>query len=132
VLTGAVAIGFGLLHRELAKGYPDDITDGLGLTADQLDRVKDRTVTMGDTWAATIDVMGKYLTQGPIGDGLDWLNKRWNAWLDDLTKNTVNEVAVIVGFSHGRLSGHREQLAKPAGGLLGPYSQGVQLRGRRR
>lgn len=101
LVAGTAAVGFGLLHRELAKGYPDDITDGLGLTAEQLDRVKDRTVTMGDTWKATIDVMGKYLTQGPIGDGLDWLDKRWNAWLDDVTKNTVTEVATIVGVFIG-------------------------------
>lgn len=101
IAAGAAAASFALLHRELAKGYPKDITDGLNLTAEQLERVEDRTVTMGDTFMATLDVMGKYLLQGPLGDAIDDLNTRWNAWLDDITANTVTEVSNIIGFFIG-------------------------------
>lgn len=97
LLTGAVAAGFAMLNRELAKGYPDDITDGLALTEEQLARVESRTVTLGDTFGATLEVMAKYLTAGPIGDGIDHLESRWNSWLDEFTQNSVNEIATVVG-----------------------------------
>lgn len=97
IAAGATAAAFGLLHRELSKSYPKDITDGLGLTEEQLERVEDRTVTFGDTFAATMDVAAKYLMQGPLGAAIDDLNARWNAWLDDITANTVEEVATIIG-----------------------------------
>lgn len=101
LVAGAAAAGFALLHRELSKGYPKDITEGLDLTEEQLDRVKHKTVTMGDTFMATVEVMGRYLSSGPLGDALDAVNRSWNAWLDDLTKNTVTEVATIVGVFTG-------------------------------
>lgn len=101
IAAGAAAASFALLHRELSKGYPKDITDGLNLTEEQLERVEARTVTMGDTFAATLDVMANYLLQGPLGDAIDDLNTRWNAWLDDITANTVTEVSNIIGFFIG-------------------------------
>lgn len=101
LVTGAAAAGFALLHRELSKDYPKNVTDGLNLTEEQLDRVKHKAVTMGDTFMATLDVMGRYLNSGPLGDAIDAMNSRWNAWLDDLTKNTITEVATIVGVFTG-------------------------------
>lgn len=97
IVTGAVAAGFAMLNRELAKGYPQDITDGLGLTEEQLKRVESRTVTLGDTFGATMETMARYLTSGPIGDGIDHLESRWNSWLDEFTQNSVNEIANVVG-----------------------------------
>jgi len=97
LLTGAVSAGFAMLNRELAKGYPEDITAGLALTEEQLARVESRTVTLGDTFGATLEVMAKYLTAGPIGDGIDHLESRWNSWLDEFTRNSVNEVSNVVG-----------------------------------
>lgn len=96
-LAGAGALAFGLMHRELAKEYPKDITDGLGLTEEQLKRVEHRTVTMGDTFTATADVMGKYLRQGPLGEALDWLDQRWNATLDGITSAAFDGTASVVG-----------------------------------
>lgn len=97
LVAGAAAAGFGLLNRELSKGYPDDVTDGLGLTAEQLERVESRTVTLGDTFNATLDVMAKYLTSGPIGAALDWLAEKWNATLDFMAKVAFDGTAIIVG-----------------------------------
>jgi hypothetical protein len=96
-LAAAAAAGFALLNRELSKGYPKDITEGLGFTEDQLKRVESRTVTLGDTWKATLDVMGKYLRSGPIGDGLDWLDKRLAEFLDMTAKAFFEGTALIVG-----------------------------------
>lgn len=100
-LALGAAVGFGLLHRELAKSYPTDLTDGLGLTEEQLKRVKDRTVDVGDTFRATMDVAAKYLAQGPLGGAIDWVGKQWNSFLDDLAASTVREVATIVGVFTG-------------------------------
>lgn len=100
-IVGAAAGGFALLNRELQKGMPADLTEGLNLTEEQLKRVEDRTVTMGDTWQATLEVMGKYLTAGPIGDALSWLGKTWTATLDWITKAAFNTTAVVVGAFTG-------------------------------
>jgi hypothetical protein len=96
-VAGAAAAGFALMNRELAKDYPKDITDGLGLTEEQLKRVESRTVTMGDTFKSTLDVMGNYLTSGPLGSALDWLGEKWNATLDFMTKVAFEGTAVIIG-----------------------------------
>ena len=97
-VIGTIAAGFGLLHRELSKGYPKDITDGLGLTAEQLDRVKSRTVTFGDTVMATFTVIGRHIMAGPIGDALRWLGDRFSETLDFMVQFTVKSVAKIIAF----------------------------------
>lgn len=98
--AGAAA-AFGLMHRELSKGFPKDITEGLNLTEEQLERVESRTVTMGDTFKATLDVMGKYLMQGPVGDGIRWLDEKWDALLDFMAKAAFEGTARIMGLFLG-------------------------------
>ncbi len=100
-LAAAAAGGFALMHRELSKGIPDDLTQGMGLTEKQLERVKDRTVTMGDTFKATLQVMGKYLTSGPLGEALDWLGEKWNGLLDWMTNAAFEGTARIYGLFVG-------------------------------
>lgn len=107
IAAGATGAAFGLLHRELAKGYPDDLTKGLGLTEAQLERVEQKTVTFGDTFMATLTVVGRHIMDGPVGEGIDWLNEKWNAWLDDIGKNTVAEIANITGAFVGGYSAVR-------------------------
>lgn len=98
VVIGAAAAGFGLLHRELSRGYPKDITDGLGLTEEQLERVESRTVTFGDTFMATITVIGRHIMNGPIGEGLNYLGDRFSEFLDWLGSSFALGVAAIIGF----------------------------------
>ena len=83
VAAAGLATGaFALFHREMARGYPDDITEGLGLTKEQLEQVESRTVTFGDTFMATLDVVGGYIMDGPVGDAINWLGEMWNGALD--------------------------------------------------
>ncbi|MDB5456222.1 MAG: putative tail component of prophage, partial [Caulobacter sp.] len=64
-VAAAAAAGFGLFHHELSKGYPKDITEGMNLTEEQLARVKDKAVTFGDTFMATLTVVGRHIMAGP-------------------------------------------------------------------
>jgi hypothetical protein len=96
IVAGAVAAAaglatgaFALFHRELSRGYPDDITEGLGLTKEQLLEVESRTVSMGDTFMATLDVLGGYIMDGPVGDAINWLGETWNGALDWMGENAV-------------------------------------------
>lgn len=50
---------FEVLHVNLARGIPNDLTRGLHLTEDQLKNVKDKTVTLGDTVQAVFKVAGE-------------------------------------------------------------------------
>lgn len=101
VAVGAVAAGFGLLHRELSKGYPKDITDGMNLTEEQLERVKTKTVSFGDTVQATFIVIGRHIMDGPIGDALKWLGGAFSATMDFIVKTAVGSMANVVGVFVG-------------------------------
>lgn len=100
VLAG-VAAGFGLLHRELSKGYPDDITKGLGLTEEQLDRVKSKTVTFGDTVMATFTVAGRHIMNSPVGDALRWLGEFFSKTMDVIARSVIDVTALTVGAFNG-------------------------------
>lgn len=96
IVAGAVAAAaglatgaFALFHRELSRGYPDDITEGLGLTKEQLLEVESRTVSMGDTFMSVLDVVGGYIMDGPVGDAINWLGETWNGALDWMGENAV-------------------------------------------
>lgn len=103
--VAVVAAGFALMHRELSKGYPKDITDGLGLTAEQLERVKTKTVSFGDTVQATFIVIGRHIMNGPIGDALKWLGKAFSDTLDWIVKTSVGSMANVVGVFVGAYEG---------------------------
>jgi hypothetical protein len=97
-VVGTVAAGFGLFHRELSKGYPDDITKGMGLTAEQLERVEHKTVTFGDTFTATFQEIGAMIMNGPVGDGLRWLGDLFSDTLDWITDAAFESTVKFVGF----------------------------------
>lgn len=99
--AAVASAGFGLLHRELGKSYPDDITVGLGLTEEQLRRVEDRTVTFGDTFMATMTVIGRHIMDGPIGDALDGLGEQTGNALDGMAKLWVEGWALQIGVAVG-------------------------------
>ncbi len=63
--AGAAAFygAFGLLHASLQKGIPPDLTKGMNLTAEQMQRLKEKgtdlTVTFNDTVQATFEVFAQ-------------------------------------------------------------------------
>lgn len=99
--AGAVAGGFGLLNRELQKGVPSDITTGLGLTEEQLKRVESRTVTFGDTVAATFTVVGRHIMDGPVGEGLEWLGERFSETMDLVGRVVLSGASIWSGIFIG-------------------------------
>jgi hypothetical protein len=87
--------GLALATRELNK-EAGDLTVGMGLTADQLENVKNKGVTMGDVLVGTFnyvkgviwDVLGPSITK--IGD---WFSEA----MDKATRFSVQAIKVIVG-----------------------------------
>lgn len=106
IVAGAATAAFGLFHRELNKGDSSkELIASLHLTEEQLKRVKDETITFGDTMKATFNVLGRYIMESPVGDAIRSLRDQINAWLDDFAKNTVREAAQIVGALTGAYEG---------------------------
>lgn len=97
-VVGTVAAGFALLDRQLRKGYPDDITKGMKLTEEQLDRVKSKTVTFGDTVAATFTVIGRRIMSSPIGDGIRWIGEVFSDVMDWISKTAFNTITNVIAF----------------------------------
>lgn len=101
IAAGAVAGAFALLNRELSKGYPKDITDGLGLTEEQLKRVESKTVTFGDTIMATFTVIGRHIMDGPVGQALDWLGDKFTQVFDWIGRVVFDAAAAQAGVMIG-------------------------------
>lgn len=97
-VVGTVAAGFALLDRQLRKSYPKDITEGLNLTEEQLDRVKSKTVTFGDTVAATFTVLGRRIMESPVGDGIRWIGELFSDVMDWITKTAFNGITNVIAF----------------------------------
>lgn len=92
---GAVAGAFGLFTRNVKKGN-EDLTKGMGLSAEQLERVKNKSVTMGDSVGAFFEVLGSRLYkafEGPISAVRGWLTKA----LDWTTEFVGKAVGYLVG-----------------------------------
>ena len=101
--AGALAAGWGLATRSISTGI-GDVTKEMGLTEDQLDRLKEKntvtTATMGDAWNG-LGTTIKEMFASVFGDQLSWVDRQWNSFLDDLTANTGKEVDAIAGFFVG-------------------------------
>lgn len=95
--AAAIAAPFALGAAEINKAN-GDITKGLGLTQEELSRVTHKTVTMGDVFQATLNVIGRHLTEGPIAAGLQWLATALQDALRNFVMNGVDRVADLVGF----------------------------------
>lgn len=94
--VAAVLGGGFLLGARNAHAATGDLTKGLGLTADQLEKVKQKSVTFGDTFMAMITVIGRHLMKGPIGDGLKWIGDAWDKLMDGITRRAINGTSAIV------------------------------------
>lgn len=101
LVVGAVAAAFGLLHRELSKKYPDDITKGMKLTEEQLKRVESKTVTFGDTVAATFQVIGEDIMNSPVGSALRWLGKLFGQVMDFIWETSKLTWSMVTGIAIG-------------------------------
>lgn len=104
VLLPAIAIGaalgavFLVATQQINKGS-GDLTKGLGLTADQLDRVKQRTVTFGDTVKATFQVWKKDILAILGDDVVSTVGKAFNA----IVKTIADYMAIGYGIIAGTL-----------------------------
>jgi hypothetical protein len=91
--TAAVILGGGLAlaTRALKKDF-GDLTKGMGLTEAQLERVKNKGVTMGDVLKGTFNYVVKALgpTFKPLADFFSNL-------FDNITKGAVSTIKLLVG-----------------------------------
>jgi len=75
-----------------------DLTKGLGLTADQLDRVKERTVTFGDTVKATFQVLGRDILDALGGDStMSAIKDAWNNTVQIIESMIAGLVGTVIG-----------------------------------
>jgi hypothetical protein len=106
IVVAATAAAMALFHREVGKDQDaKKLIASLNLTEEQLKRVKDETITFGDTMKATFQVLGRYIMDSPVGKAIEELRDKINAWLDEFATNSVKEVAVIVGAFTGAWAG---------------------------
>lgn len=103
LVTGTMAAAWGLAIRNVNKDLTDNI-DHLKLTEEQLNRLEDQSintaVTIGDSFKGLGRTIKQYFLDA-FGDEIDAIGKKWNEFLDLVTKNTANDVKVIVGFFTG-------------------------------
>lgn len=67
VVAGAVGAAFYGMHKKMSESYPKDVTEGMGLTEEQLKKVENRAVTFGDTVAGVMQTLGEDIRNGPLG-----------------------------------------------------------------
>ncbi|UPT53199.1 hypothetical protein [Synechococcus phage Ssp-JY42] len=77
--VGVAAVGFGLFERAV-------------------DKQTKYATTFGDTWKATLTVVGDMIMDGPIGDGLRALGALFDKTLSAITSGAVTYIARFVGF----------------------------------
>lgn len=90
-LTAAFAIGTREINQNMGK-----VTDGLGLTEAQLERVKHKSVTMGDTMKAVFQVTGRYIKEA-FSEEIGAVQGALSLVYNTLITNTVNTVKIILG-----------------------------------
>lgn len=88
------AAAFALFAREVKKGLPKDVTEGLGLTEKQLARVKDKTISFGDVFKATFEVIWDHLRKTDAAKGFaSFMSKAFDA----VAKDAWSSFKALVG-----------------------------------
>ena len=101
VAAGAAAIAAPFAIGAAAINQSNkDITAGLGLTADQLKNVKDKSVTMGDVATATFQVLGDKL-QSAFGPTIKEAGENFQKFLAGFAKPTAEAIATVIGAFAG-------------------------------
>lgn len=103
VITGAVGGAFALMNRAITRDAAD-AADSLGLTAEQVRQLEEDGVklgvTLGDVLTGIRRTAGDMLNDA-FGTQVASAMERWNNFLDELGRNTMNEVRAIAGFFGG-------------------------------
>ena len=63
-----------------------------------VDKNTKHATTWGDTWNATIHVIGERIMKGPIGDALKWLGGAFSATMKAVVDGTMSWLDRMVGF----------------------------------
>ena len=71
---------------------------GFALFERAVDQNTKHATTWGDTWKATVKVIGDAIMKGPIGDGLRWLGHAFSATLNAITQGALWALDKTVGF----------------------------------
>lgn len=95
IAAGAVGSVFALSARQINEENKG-LINSMGLTKDQLEDVKNKTVTMGDVAVGTFNAVKGALAEA-FGPELKAAGKAMDEFLDNLAKNTVKELKAIVG-----------------------------------
>lgn len=136
-VLGLATAGFGLFVREMNRGVSNsELTRGLGKTAEQaevaerqLKKLKEETITWGDTASALFTVVGKDIKDGFVSD-MKSMSSDVKSVLDDLT--TYGRIA-LAGLYAGAVGTKKYlgELSKPGaitGLLLGGDGQALLKR----
>ncbi|MFZ5719198.1 MAG: phage tail length tape measure family protein [Pseudomonadota bacterium] len=110
----AVAKGQGLGFGDVVKGLGGNLVRALPLIAGvgaavgvavgafalferAVDKQTKGATTFGETWQATLNVIGKAIMDGPVGEGLRWLSGAFGATLDAITGGVTWFLDTLVG-----------------------------------
>lgn len=99
VAAAAIAAPFAIGAASINQSNKD-ITSGLGLTAEQLKNVKDKSVTMGDVATATFQVLGDKL-KSAFGSSVSQAGEDFQTFLAGLAKPAAEAVANVIGAFAG-------------------------------
>lgn len=74
------------------------VVGAFGLFERAVDKNTKHATTWGDTWKATVKVVGQHIMDGPVGDALKWLSDQWSATLDAITKAAFEGFTRLTAF----------------------------------
>ena len=104
--AAAVAFSAAALATRGARQEIGDLTKGMGLSQEQVKRLKEEGVstgvTIGDVFRGTGTTI-KEVFFGMFGDQIDWLGKKWTEFMDATSRIAVAAVKGIVGGFLGAL-----------------------------
>lgn len=107
---GAVAAGFAMFASEAGKNV-GDLTKGMGLTEQQLDRLKDKgvdtSITMGDAFLGFFDTVSELIYEA-FGPQIEWLKQAFKDAYEWIKNGTVFIIKAIIGGFVGAVYAIRE------------------------
>lgn len=104
--AGAVVFGGFSLSARAAKEAAGDLTLGMGLTEDQMKRLKDEGVETGVTVGDVFRGLGTTIKEGffaVFGDQIDWLARKWDEAMDTVWRGMIWTTKQIAGGFLGAL-----------------------------
>lgn len=105
VIAGGVAGAFAVAAHDIS-GDVGDLTKDMGLTEEQMGRVKDKSVTMGDVAKATFEMLGDRL-KAAFGPGLKALGDGFMSVYHTVTDVALRAAAFAVGAFAGAVQAIR-------------------------